>query len=285
MKVIECPRDAMQGLSYFIPTEVKVEYIQCLLDVGFDTLDAGSFVSPKAIPQMQDTALVLDRLDRSGSSTHILAIVANLRGAKEACLHNHVDYLGFPMSLSETFQQRNTNQSINEALSLVDEIQQLCVRSNKVLVTYLSMGFGNPYGDPYSEDQVIAMTQALQTRGVSIISLADTIGMATPVQVSDLFSLLNHDFPSLEWGVHLHASAVDAASKIEAAIQAGCRRMDGALFGFGGCPMAEDELVGNIPTEILLDTLDSNAITCPLNKEALSRSMRIAARVFTPHRS
>lgn len=285
MKVVECPRDAMQGLSAFIPTDVKVAYIQSLLDVGFDTIDAGSFVSPKAIPQMRDTAAVLDRLDRSHSATRILTIVANRRGAQEACLHPVVDYLGFPLSLSETFQQRNTNQSIAEALRLVEDIHQICVGSNKVLVTYLSMGFGNPYGDPYSPEQVAKMVKALQSIGVSIISLADTIGMATPQEIGTLFSGLRQDFPSLETGVHLHASASSAASKIQAALGAGCRRMDGALLGFGGCPMAEDELVGNIPTEVLLDTLEKNSIDYPIHQQAFDRSLRLATEVFLPHRT
>jgi hydroxymethylglutaryl-CoA lyase len=285
MKVIECPRDAMQGLSAFIPTDVKVAYIQSLLDVGFDTIDAGSFVSPKAIPQMRDTAAVLDRLDRSHSTTSILAIVANLRGAQEACQHPVVDYLGFPLSLSETFQQRNTNQSIAEALRLVDDIHQNCVRSNKVLVTYLSMGFGNPYGDPYSPEKVADMVKALQSIGVSVISLADTIGMATPQEIGTLFSGLRQEFPSLETGVHLHARAGSAVSKIQAALEAGCRRMDGALLGFGGCPMAEDELVGNIPTEVLLDTLEKNNIDYTIDQQALVRSIRLATQVFVTHRA
>lgn len=284
MKVIECPRDAMQGLSGFIPTDLKVEYLQSLLDVGFDTIDAGSFVSPKAIPQMRDTAEVLDRLDRSHSTTSVLAIIANLRGAQEACQHPAVDYLGYPLSLSETFQHRNTNQSISDALRLLDEIQQLCVQSNKVLVTYLSMGFGNPYGDPYNPDQVAAMTATLQKMGVSIISLADTIGMSTPNQIRNLFAGLSQEFPSLEIGVHLHASSGSAAGKIEAALLTGCRRIDGALLGFGGCPMAEDVLVGNIPTEILLDTLKKNGLNYAINQDAMTRSLRLAAQVFGPHR-
>ncbi|HQQ98580.1 MAG TPA: hydroxymethylglutaryl-CoA lyase [Cyclobacteriaceae bacterium] len=284
MKVIECPRDAMQGLSSFIPTDIKVAYIQSLLDVGFDTIDAGSFVSPKAIPQMRDTTAVLDRLDRSHSATSILTIVANLRGSQEACQHPVVDYLGFPLSLSETFQQRNTNQSITEALRLVDEIQQNCLRSNKVLVTYLSMGFGNPYGDPYNPEQVVGMVKTLQSMGVSIISLADTIGMATPQEIGNLFSGLRQEFPTLETGVHLHARAATAANKIQAALQAGCRRMDGALLGFGGCPMAEDELVGNIPTELLLSTLAKNNIDYAIRQQALDRSLRLANQVFLTHR-
>jgi len=285
MKVIECPRDAMQGLHEFISTDLKVEYLQSLLEVGFDTLDAGSFVSPKAIPQMRDTGRVLDRLDRSHSATRILAIIANLRGAQEACQHPVVDYLGFPLSLSETFQQRNTNQSITDALRLLDEIHQLCIRSNKVLVTYLSMGFGNPYGDPYNVEKVAEMTGVLQDMGVSVISLADTIGMATQEQIRNLFAGLKQDFPSLEIGVHLHASATSAASKIEAALLAGCQRIDGALLGFGGCPMAEDVLVGNIPTEILLDILQKKGIKYTINQEALSRSLQLAARVFGRHRA
>lgn len=279
MKLIECPRDAMQGIHTFIPSEKKVHYINSLLEVGFDTLDFGSFVSPKAIPQLRDTVEVLSQL--KVSDTKLLAIVANTRGAEEASQHDRITYLGFPLSISETFQQRNTNKSIAEALNMLDEIQQICLDSNKVLVTYISMGFGNPYGDLYSVDHVLKMTDVLATMGVDIISLADTIGVSQPEQIENLYSLAVKNFPSIEFGAHLHSSPQKAWEKIDAAYQAGCQRFDGALKGFGGCPMAEDELVGNLATETILAYLDSKQAAPNLNRIAFSEAMKIADDVFS----
>lgn len=279
MKLIECPRDAMQGIHTFIPTEKKVHYINSLLEVGFDTLDFGSFVSPKAIPQLRDTVEVLSQL--KVSDTKLLAIVANTRGAEEASQHDRITYLGFPLSISETFQQRNTNKSIAEALNTLDEIQQICLQSNKVLVTYISMGFGNPYGDLYSVDHVLKMTDVLATMGVAIVSLADTIGVSQPEQIENLYSLAVKNFPSIEFGAHLHSSPQKAWEKIAAAYQAGCQRFDGALKGFGGCPMAEDELVGNLATETILSFLDSKQAAPDLNRDAFSEAMKIADNVFS----
>ncbi|UXE66839.1 MAG: hydroxymethylglutaryl-CoA lyase [Chryseotalea sp. WA131a] len=279
MKLIECPRDAMQGIHTFIPTEKKVHYINSLLEVGFDTLDFGSFVSPKAIPQLRDTVEVLSQL--KVSDTKLLAIVANTRGAEEASQHDRITYLGFPLSISETFQQRNTNKSIAEALNTLDEIQQICLQSNKVLVTYISMGFGNPYGDLYSVDHVLKITDVLATMGVAIVSLADTIGVSQPEQIENLYSLAVKNFPSIEFGAHLHSSSQKAWEKIAAAYQAGCQRFDGALKGFGGCPMAEDELVGNLATETILSFLDSKQAAPDLNRDAFSEAMKIADDVFS----
>jgi hydroxymethylglutaryl-CoA lyase len=279
MKLIECPRDAMQGIHTFIPTEKKVHYINSLLEVGFDTLDFGSFVSPKAIPQLRDTVEVLSQL--KVSDTKLLAIVANTRGAEEASQHDRITYLGFPLSISETFQQRNTNKSIAEALNTLDEIQQICLQSNKVLVTYISMGFGNPYGDLYSVDHVLKMTDVLATMGVAIVSLADTIGVSQPEQIENLYSLAVKNFPSIEFGAHLHSSPQKAWEKIAAAYQAGCQRFDGALKGFGGCPMAEDELVGNLATETILSFLDSKQAAPDLNRDAFSEAMKIVDDVFS----
>jgi hydroxymethylglutaryl-CoA lyase len=283
MKIIECPRDAMQGMELFIPTEDKVQYLNQLLRVGFDTLDAGSFVSPKAIPQMRDTAAVLDQLDLSTTPTKILAIVANTRGADEACRHPAVSYVGFPLSLSETFQQRNTNKSIPEALDTLNEIQELCVQSGRTLVTYLSMGFGNPYGDPYDVDIVSRFADILNTLQVKIISLADTIGVSTPGQISLLFSRLSVDFPAVEFGAHLHSQPASAREKIEAAVQAGCRRFDGALLGYGGCPMAKDDLVGNVATEVIVQCLTDLGSPPKLNMPAFAKATELARPIFSGH--
>lgn len=280
LKIIECPRDAMQGFKTFIPTEEKIAYINTLLKVGFHTIDFGSFVSAKAIPQMRDTAEVLAGLDLSDTRSRLLAIVANYRGAEQAAQYPEINYLGFPLSLSETFQQRNTNKSIAEALQVVEEIQNLCEQRNKELVTYLSMGFGNPYGDPYDVGVVEEFTEKLSQRGVSIISLADTIASAGPEQISKLFARISSKFPDSEVGVHLHSLRSDAYDKIGAAYTAGCRRIDGALLGFGGCPMAKDELVGNLPTEELIRYASESEILPPLNEEALQQSLRIAHRIF-----
>lgn len=280
MKIIECPRDAMQGINDFIPTDKKIAYINQLLKVGFDTIDFGSFVSPKAIPQLKDTAEVLAGLDRSGSSSKLLAIVANTRGAEDACQHEAIHYIGFPLSISETFQQRNTNKSITEALNTVNDIQERCTRHNKVLVTYISMGFGNPYGDPYDVDIVEKFSNLLSTLGVSIISLSDTIGVSKPEQITYLFKTLTRKFPHIEFGAHLHSNPATAIEKINAAFEAGCQRFDGALKGWGGCPMAEDELVGNLATETIIQYLDSKASAPTLDRIQLQQSLQLADSIF-----
>lgn len=280
MKIIECPRDAMQGMDAFIPTAEKVRYLNQLMKVGYDTIDAGSFVSAKAIPQLRDTAEVFDQLVFGDSLTKILAIVANTRGAVEACIHPAVTYLGFPLSLSETFQQRNTNKSISEALDTLNEIQENCIRSGRTLVAYLSMGFGNPYGDPYDIDIVGKFVDILSTLEVKIVSLADTIGVSHPEQIQYLFTHLSKDFPGVELGAHLHSHPSKALEKIEAAVKAGCKRFDGAIKGFGGCPMAEDKLVGNLATETILSYLDSQNLAPPLNKVAFAEAEAMAGQLF-----
>lgn len=280
MKIIECPRDAMQGLKDFIPTEKKIRYINKLLEAGFDTIDFGSFVSPKAIPQMSDTAAVLQGLRLEGSRSKLLAIVANTRGARDAAAFQEVSYLGYPLSLSETFQQRNTNSTIAEAFNTLDEIQGICVQNNKTLVTYISMGFGNPYGDPYDVTLVVQFADILKTLGVRIVSLADTIGVAEPSGISALFSDLSKSFPDIEFGAHLHSRPESSFEKIAAAYYAGCRRFDGAIKGYGGCPMARDELVGNIATETTLSFLDSINIETGIDRKAFMEAQAIADTLF-----
>ncbi len=280
MKIIECPRDAMQGMKKFILTEDKVRYLNQLMKVGFDTIDAGSFVSPKMIPQMRDTSEVLNHVEFGSSTTKLLAIVANLRGAEEASLHPKVSQLGFPLSLSETFQKRNTNQSIPEALNTLNDIQEVCVKRGKSLVTYISMGFGNPYNDPYNLEVVAKFVDILTTLEIRIISLADTIGISKPEQIHYLFSKLTMDFPDIEFGAHLHSHPSKAIEKITAAVEAGCQRFDGAIKGFGGCPMAEDELVGNVATETILSFLDSKGINTALDRREFGKSMKLADEIF-----
>ncbi len=283
MKIIECPRDAMQGLEEFIPTEMKAAYINQLLKVGFDTIDFGSFVSPKAIPQLRDTTEVLGKLDVSTTKSKLLAIVANTRGAETASKFEAITYLGFPLSISETFQQRNTNKSIIEALNSLTEIQEICKKTDKVLVTYLSMGFGNPYGDLYDAEVVGKFVDVLFTLDVEIISLADTIGVSKPDQIQYLFNTLTNQFPTIEFGVHLHSNPTTAEEKIEAAFKSGCKRFDGAIKGFGGCPMAEDNLVGNLATETILNWLDRNDSSPDLNKDEFQKAMIMADLIFPKH--
>lgn len=283
MKIIECPRDAMQGLRRFIPTADKVRYLNSLLKVGFDTLDCGSFVSAKAIPQLKDTAEVLRQLDVTNSKTALLTIVANTRGAKEASQFDQVSALGFPLSISETFQLRNTNKTIAEALNSLNEIKDICVQHNKTLVTYISMGFGNPYGDPYDVTMVSRFVDILLALGTDVVSLADTIGTATPGDVHSLFSALRTQYPTLELGVHLHSTPATTVDKLTAAYEAGCNRFDGALKGFGGCPMAKDELVGNMATEKIVTFLKERGETLHVNDEALSNAMLIAGEIFPMH--
>ncbi|HEY5969300.1 MAG TPA: hydroxymethylglutaryl-CoA lyase [Chitinophagaceae bacterium] len=280
VKLIECPRDAMQGWKNFIPTEKKIEYINSLLKVGFDTIDFGSFVSAKAIPQMADTTEVIRSLESGVGKTKLLAIVANQRGAEEASVFDQITYLGFPFSVSETFQQRNTNSSIEESLKRIEEIQNLCINKNKKLVIYISMAFGNPYGDIYDEDIVFNWVEKLVELDIEIISLADTVGVASREQVYDMTSYLVESLPSTEIGVHLHSTFENWQPKLGAAIKAGAKRFDGALKGIGGCPMANDELVGNMNTEWMISYFEKNNIATGLNKEALAESLRLAGEIF-----
>ncbi len=252
VKIIECPRDAMQGIKAFIPTDKKVTYIQSLLRVGFDTIDFGSFVSPKAIPQMQDTAEVLDKLDLSRTQSKLLAIIANTQGAQAAVQHAPIRYLGYPFSISENFQMRNTHKTIAESIITLQEILNIADRSNKEVVAYLSMGFGNPYGDPWNVEIVGEWTEKMANMGVKILSLSDTVGSSTPDVIEYLFSNLIPKYPNIEFGAHLHTTPDKWHEKVDAAYKAGCTRFDGAIQGFGGCPMAKDELTGNMPTEKLL---------------------------------
>jgi hydroxymethylglutaryl-CoA lyase len=280
IRLIECPRDAMQGWKNFIPTEQKIGYINSLLKVGFHSIDFGSFVSPKAIPQMADTAEVVRRLDMGATNSKLLAIIANLRGAEEAAVYDQISYLGFPFSVSETFQQRNTNSSMAESLGRVEDIQNICVKTAKKLVVYISMGFGNPYGDLYSEEIVFEWVNKLVAMDIEIISLADTVGVATPEQVYAMTEYLVDSLPGTEIGVHLHAAPTNRKEKLEAALKAGCKRFDGALKGIGGCPMADDELVGNMNTEIMVSYLEEKGLLTGLDKEALLESLRLAGEIF-----
>ncbi|MEM9389867.1 MAG: hydroxymethylglutaryl-CoA lyase [Bacteroidota bacterium] len=280
MKIIECPRDAMQGMEEFVPTSKKVEYINRLLKVGFDTVDFGSFVSPKAIPQMRDTSEVLAGLDFDQSDSKLLAIVANTRGAQEAVKFEQISYLGFPFSISETFQQRNTNKSIVEALNTLDEIQQLCVKHNMELVCYISMGFGNPYGDPFGPEVVSKFTEIIYALDIRIISLADTIGVAEPQLISKLFKELIPAYPDVEFGAHLHSNPNTAIEKVSAAYDSGCRRFDGAVRGFGGCPMAKDELVGNIATEAIVSYFEGRSLDLGINRGAFHAAIRSSTSIF-----
>ena len=278
--LIECPRDAMQGWKTFIPTAKKIEYINSLLKVGFHTIDFGSFVSPKAIPQMADTKEVISKLEIRNTNTKLLAIVANVRGAEEAVAYDKISYLGFPFSISETFQQRNTNSSIEQSLERVEQIQTLCVNNKKQLVIYISMGFGNPYGDDYSAEIVFEWVHKIASLGIQTISLADTVGLATPGQVLSITDHLIKKMPKHQIGVHLHSSPDNWKTKLDAAVQAGCKRFDGALKGIGGCPMANDDLVGNMNTELMIPYFESKKMLAGLDKDALEESLRIASAIF-----
>lgn len=280
VKIIECPRDAMQGLHDFIPTDIKANYINQLLKVGFDTIDFGSFVSPKAIPQMKDTADVLSKLDLSNTKSKLLAIIANQRGANDAVQFEEIKYLGFPFSISETFQQRNTNSSIKESLIRVANIQNHCAQKNKELVVYISMAFGNPYGDEWNSEIVIDWTKKLSDLGVKIIALSDTIGVSNKDNISYLFGSIIPEFKDVEIGAHLHTTPDTWKEKIEAAYQNGCRRFDGAIKGFGGCPMAKDDLTGNMPTENMFNYFQENHINTNLNKDEFNQSLIKALEVF-----
>ena len=280
IKLIECPRDAMQGWKNFIPTEKKIEYINSLLKVGFDTIDFGSFVSAKAIPQMADTKDVIKNLDLGNLGSKLLAIVANARGAEEASGFEQITYLGFPFSVSETFQQRNTNSSIQQSLKRVEEVQNICINRNKQLVIYISMGFGNPYGDPYSEQIVFDWVSKIVDLGVKTISLADTVGLAADYQVHEMVGYLVDALPDIEIGVHLHSKPGNWEDKLSSAVHAGCRRFDGALKGIGGCPMANDELVGNMNMELMIDYFNRNFFPIDLNEDALEASLELASEIF-----
>ncbi|MDG1439801.1 MAG: hydroxymethylglutaryl-CoA lyase [Flavobacteriales bacterium] len=281
MKLIECPRDAMQGFSSFIPTKIKIKYINELLKVGFDTIDVGSFVSKRQIPQLADTKEVLQSINLKDTKSKLLVITGNLRGAEEAAGFDEVTYIGFPFSISESFQKKNINSSINDSLVILDKIQNLCVKKNKKLVTYFSMAFGNPYGDEWSTYIVAHWAEKLlKDFGINILSLSDTIGSSDPSSISWLFSKLIREFPEVEFGAHLHSNSKDVKEKINAAYLAGCRRFDGALMGIGGCPMAKDQLIGNMPTEKIIDVLSNSGERLEINHDVLKTSLDMAKNIF-----
>ena len=280
VKIIECPRDAMQGIKTFIPTEQKAAYLNQLLKVGFDTVDFGSFVSPKAIPQMRDTAEVLQRLDLSTTASKLLAIVANRRGANDAAQFDEITYLGYPFSLSETFQLRNTNATIEESVERIEQIQNICVKQGKTLVAYLSMGFGNPYGDPWNVEIVQKWSSRLAEMGIRILQLSDTVGVASPESIRYLFSHLTPNNPHVEFGAHFHTTPQKWKEKIQAAYESGCRRFDGAIRGYGGCPMAKDDLTGNMPTENIAWYFRDQKEDTGICFEAFRKAMIMAGEVF-----
>jgi hydroxymethylglutaryl-CoA lyase len=280
-KIIECPRDALQGIKPFIPTADKVNYLQFLLQVGFHSLDFGSFVSPRAVPQMRDTADVLDQLDLSNTKTKLLAIVANLRGAETALNFEQIEYIGFPFSISENFQMRNTHKTISESLYSLEQIKELTDKSNKTLVVYLSMGFGNPYGDPWSVNVVSQWVERLAKMEIQIVSLSDTVGQAVLEDITYLYSTLIPTFPAIEFGAHFHTHPNRGYEKLTAAFDAGCRRFDGALHGFGGCPMASDALVGNMPTEKLVTYFNERGIQTGLCMTTFESAMNKTKELFS----
>jgi len=280
IKIIECPRDAMQGIKMFIPTSKKVVYIQSLLEVGFDTIDFGSFVSSKAIPQMQDTAEVLENLDLSQTKSKLLVIVANTKGAEIASVYNQIQYLGFPFSISENFQMRNTRKTITESIVTLNQIIEIADKFNKEVVAYLSMGFGNPYGNPWNVEIVADWTEKLAKMGIKILSLSDTIGSSTPEIISYLFSNLIPKYPQIEFGAHLHTTPDKWFEKIDSAYNAGCKRFDGAIKGFGGCPMAKDDLTGNMPTEKILSYFISQKINTKTNMLSFESAYNNAKDIF-----
>ncbi len=280
VKLVECPRDAMQGWKSFIPTQKKIEYINQLLQVGFDTLDFGSFVSPKAIPQMADTKKVVQKLSLENTKTKLLAIIANTRGAEDAAAFQQINYIGFPFSISQKFQKRNTNSTIEESLQTVNEIKNICDKNNKQAVVYISMAFGNPYGDEYNENIVIEWMEKLVGEGIQVISLADTVGLAAPSQIASLVKKVIKSFPDIETGVHLHSASINWKEKIDAALQNGCMRFDGALKGVGGCPMAEDELVGNMNSELMIPYFEQLGLLKNINHEALNKAIEMASKIF-----
>jgi len=283
VKIIECPRDAMQGIKDFIPTEEKVKYIQALLGCGFDTIDFGSFVSPRAIPQMVNTAEVLSLLDLSKTESKLLAIVANVRGAQNACIHDEIQYFGYPFSISENFQMRNTHRTIEQSVETLKEILQIANAKNKEVVTYISMGFGNPYGDPWNIEIVGEWTEKLAEMGARILSLSDTVGTSTPENITYLFSNLIPKYPEIEFGAHLHTTPSKWHEKVNAAYKSGCRRFDGAVQGFGGCPMAKDELTGNMPTEKMLSYFTTEKVTTNVNWMAFEAAFNKATELFSKY--
>jgi hydroxymethylglutaryl-CoA lyase len=283
VKLIECPRDAMQGIKPFIPTDEKAKYIQSLLRCGFDTIDFGSFVSPKAIPQMQDTAEVLSMLDLSETQSKLLAIVANRRGAEDASRFAEINYLGYPFSISENFQMRNTHKTIEESVEVLKSILDIAHSSNKSVVAYLSMGFGNPYGDPWNTDIVGEWTEKLSALGVKILSLSDTVGTSTPEVIEDLFSTLIPKYPDMEFGAHLHTTPDTWYEKIHAAVEAGCQRFDGAIQGFGGCPMAKDDLTGNMQTEKMLSYFNTKDIENSIKMTSFESAYNKASDLFSKY--
>ena len=283
VKLIECPRDAMQGIKDWIPTSLKAQYIQALLRCGFDTIDFGSFVSPKAIPQMKDTAELLSMLDLSKTESKLLSIVANVRGAQDAVQHEEIQYLGYPFSISENFQMRNTHKTIEQSIEVLKEILNLSEANNKEVVAYLSMGFGNPYGDPWSVEVVGEWTEKLANMGVKILSLSDTVGTSTPEIITYLYSNLIPKFPEIEFGAHLHTTPTKWHEKVDAAYKAGCRRFDGAIQGFGGCPMAKDELTGNMPTEKMLSYFTAEKVDTNINTMSFESAHNEATKIFTKY--
>lgn len=280
LKIIECPRDAMQGWKNIIPTKVKIEYINQLLKVGFDTIDFGSFVSHKAIPQMADTKEVAAHLNVESSASKLLAIIANVQGASDAVEFDNITYLGFPFSVSPTFQMRNTNSTIEDSMKRVQEIKNISDKNKKELVVYISMAFGNPYGDEYNEDIVLKWIEELVKEGIEIISLSDTVGLAHPPQISSIVKKVISAFPEIETGVHLHSTHYEWKQKIDAALQSGCMRFDGAMKGFGGCPMAEDELVGNMDTDLMIPYFKELRLLKNINEEALLKAGEMASKIF-----
>ena len=283
VKIIECPRDAMQGIKDFIPTDKKVQYIQSILRCGFDTIDFGSFVSPKAIPQMVDTAEVLSKLDLSSTESKLLAIVANVRGAEDAALYSEIDYLGYPFSISENFQMRNTHKTIDESIVTLDEILNIADAANKKVVAYLSMGFGNPYGDPWNVEIVGEWTERLSKMGVQILSLSDTVGTSTPEVIDYLYANLIPKYPEIEFGAHLHTTPSTWFEKVDAAYKAGCRRFNGAIQGFGGCPMAKDELTGNMPTERMISYFTTKNADTNIRTLSFESAHNEATKIFTQY--
>lgn len=283
IKLIECPRDAMQGIKDFIPTQEKIQYIQALLRCGFNTIDFGSFVSPKAIPQMKDTKEVLAGLDLSATKSELLAIVANVRGAKDAVVHPEIEYLGYPFSISENFQMRNTHKTIAQSVETLQEIIALAEKHNKKVVAYLSMGFGNPYGDPWNVEIVGEWTEKLANMGVKILSLSDTVGSSDKETITYLFSNLIPKYPEVEFGAHLHTTPSAWREKIEAAYEAGCRRFDGAIQGFGGCPMAKDDLTGNMPTEKMLSYFTQQKVKNGIRMTSFESAHNEASKIFNQY--
>ncbi|CAM1333353.1 hydroxymethylglutaryl-CoA lyase [Tenacibaculum aestuariivivum] len=281
VKIIECPRDAMQGIkSHFISTEAKAKYINSLLNVGFDTIDFGSFVSPKAIPQMRDTAAVLEKLNLATTTSKLLAIVANVRGANDAAQFEEIDYLGYPFSISENFQMRNTHKTIEQSVDTLKEVLSIATRRNKEVVAYLSMGFGNPYGDPWDVEIVGEWTEKLSKIGVKILSISDTVGSSTPKDINYLFSNLIPSYPKIEFGAHLHTTPTKWYEKVDSAFNAGCKRFDGAIMGYGGCPMAKDELIGNMPTEKLLSYFTTKKVITNIKPMSFESAYNKALEIF-----